>query len=124
MVTLPEEVQTTFTAIVGSTALLHCPIKPGALLQYYSVKWTKSDIKIASFNTLEGFCLTDSRYSIDRSSFSLIIHSVNVNDSDTSYKCEIYVRSPTGGDNELLQPSGELSLTLDVAPCNWCVISY
>lgn len=56
----------------------------------------------------------DSRYSIDRSSFSLTIHSVNVDDSDTNYKCEVYVQTPTGSNNEQLRPSHELSLTLDV----------
>ena len=88
VVTLPKEVQTTFTAAVGGTAVLHCPIQPGALLQYYSVRWTKSNVAIADLSTSLGFRSMDSRYSIDRSSFSLTIHSVNVNDSDTSYKCE------------------------------------
>ena len=108
-----------FTAIVGDSAVLNCPIQPGALLQYYSVSWTKRDIAIADLSTSLGFRSMDSRYSIDRSSFSLTIHSVNVNDSDTSYKCEIYVRTTTG-DNTQLRPSRELSLTLNVL----CTLSH
>ena len=106
--------QTTFTATAGNTVVLHCPIQPGALLQYYSVRWTKSNTAIARFSTPEGFRSTDSRYSINRASFSLAINPVNVNDSDTSYKCEVYVSYPTGSDNVQLVPSRQISLTLDV----------
>ena len=113
-VTLPDELETTFTATAGGTAVLNCPIQPGALLQFYSVRWTKSNVGIAEFSTPKGFDSTDSRYSIDRASFSLTINPVNVNDSDTSYKCEVYVRYPTGNDNVQLMPSRQISLTLDV----------
>ena len=114
VVTLPDEVETTFTATVDGTAVLNCPIQPGALLQYYSVRWTKSNVGIAEFSTSNGFRSTDSRYSIDRASFSLTINHVNVNDSATSYKCEVYVSHPTGNDNVQLMPSRQISLTLDV----------
>ena len=104
-------VRTNFTAIVGGTAILDCPNKPGALLQYYDVIWTKDRIAIAKFGVREGFSSTDPRYNIDRSTFSLIISSVDITDSGEGYWCDVYVRNPSGIDNERLPPhSGSITL--------------
>lgn len=102
--------KTTFTATPNSTAELHCPIEPGALVQYYSVRWSKDGVLIASL-ILGRLVSTDSHYNLDRSTFSLIINNVNMSDSSASYKCEVFVQY-SRGDNKRLSP--DISLTLYV----------
>ena len=36
----------------------------------------------------------DSRYNIDRATFSLIIDPVNINDTSTYYKCQVFAINP------------------------------
>ena len=83
-----KDIQTTFYATSGDEVALPCPIKPGALLRYYSVTWEKDDNVIADLDK------TDSGYTIDRSNFSLIINSVKVCDSSKNYKCYVLVQNP------------------------------
>lgn len=113
IVPLPETVQTNFVAAQNDTAIIHCPIHPGALLQYYSVRWKKNSVSIAQ-QSAHGIWQADDRYDIDKSNFSLEITSVNINDSSENYQCEVYVRNPLTDNNYRLQPSREISLTLNV----------
>ena len=106
-------VRTNFMAISGSTAILECPNKPGALLQYYSVRWMKNYTAVARFSDSEGFSSTDPRYNIDRSTFALMISSVNWTDAGKGYQCEVYVRNPSTEDEHQLPPHNDL-ITLDI----------
>ena len=88
-------VQTTFTATSGDRVVLQCPIQPGALLEYYSVKWMRGNILIAQrTRNPHGVSTVDSRYSIDTTSYSLVIDNVNDNDSSTNYRCALFVTNP------------------------------
>ena len=112
---VPDDVQTTFNVTVGNTAILPCPIKPGALLQYYSVWWNKdntliSELQLGNLQTTT----IDSRYKISETTFSLIIDSVNVNDSSKGYKCEVSVNNPLTDAVTNLQLSYDVLLSLDV----------
>lgn len=116
IVPLSDVVQT-FTAMSGNSAVLYCPIRPGALLQFYSVRWKKNGVPIAELCGPSGFTSTDSRYEINQSTFSLTIDPANVNDSSNSYQCDVYVRDPQGDQGDIhLLPSGSpgLSLSLNV----------
>ena len=113
VIPIPDEVQTNFTVTSGGTAILHCPIQPGAFLQYYSVRWRKNGETVAQLHATSQHSKS-SRYDIDRSSFSLIIDPVSISDSSESYECETYVRNPLTGGNRKLVPSRKISLTLDV----------
>ena len=109
--------QTTFHAALNETAVLDCPIQPGALLQYYSVRWTKNGAPLPQLQgSSQDDLNTDIRYNIDRSTFSLIISSITFSDSSDDYQCEIYVQNPLKGDNNRLMPSREVSLILAVTP--------
>ena len=85
-----------FTAISGDRVVLPCPIQPGALIQYYSVSWYKENSLLAQAGRLfvSESKVDDSRYNIDRATFSLIIDPVNINDMSTQYKCHICVKFP------------------------------
>ena len=104
-------IQTTFSATSGDTAIIECPVKPGALLQHYYVAWYKDDNLIAELDNLEQ---TDSRYDIDRSTFSLIINSSNINDTSTNYQCEVYVQNPLSDTNTKINTEFKDTLTLQV----------
>ena len=82
--------QTNFTAVSGDRVVLPCPIQPGALIQYYSVDWYKE----SSHHKRVTLTIDDSRYNIDRAIFSLIIDPVNINDTSTRYKCQVFVTNP------------------------------
>ena len=109
-----------FTAVEGERVVLFCPIQPGALLEYYSVIWMKDNIKIADLEELETMNKTNSRYDIDRATYALIVDPVSVNDSSTSYECQVYVQNPNTGNKQQLhfypqQTSGVvLSLTVKI----------
>ena len=89
--------QTSFTATSGERVVLPCPIQPGALLQHYSVRWMKDNTAVARFNPQRVRNVIDnSRYEIDRTDYSLITKSVNVNDTSIAgYHCNLTVHRLT-----------------------------
>ena len=93
----------------GNRVILPCPIEPGALLQQYSVMWKKGETAIAN-----NYWTIDPRYQIDRAAYSLIINSVNSNDTSSSYMCELTVVNPKTDVQQVLQPSSQVSLSLNV----------
>ena len=116
IVPVPSSVQTTFTARVGNTAVLQCPIAPGALLQYYSVMWTKDSTLIGERGNSQDIMYTDpERYDIDYA-YSLLIHSVNVNDSSSNYQCVLFITNPHTDTKQEVQPypNREIPLTLNI----------
>ena len=92
--------------------VLPCPFKPGALLQYYTVKWMKDSIEIAKAPNC------NSKYRIDRATYALIIDPVSVNDTSSSYQCQMFVTNPKTNTKVQLQfypqPTSEISLSLTV----------
>ena len=99
-----------YTALSGERVVLSCPFKPGALLQYYSVKWMKDSIDIAK--------APNSKYRIDGATFALIIDPVSVNDTSSNYQCQVSVTNPNTNTKEQLQfypqPTSDVSLSLTV----------
>lgn len=73
----------------------------------------KNSITIARFSASEGFSSNNPRYRIDRSTFALIISSVDMTDSGEGYQCDVYIRNPSGANNDQL-PSNNGSITLDI----------
>ena len=108
--------QTNFAVAQGERAILQCPIQPGALLQQYSVSWYKEGIEIArkTINPQTVTTVDDSRYKIDRDTYSLIIDSANTNDTSSNYQCELFVTNPITNSQEMLQPSPSVTLSLEV----------
>ena len=89
-----------FFAKVGSIARLECPETPGALLgQYYGI-WRDSNSSTTLLDVPKPTApsispsVPDPRYSIDRSTFSLVIEDVVLSDSSSTYQCELRVESP------------------------------
>ena len=68
---------------------------------------------IANFSDSGRFNSTDAHYNIDRSTFSLIISSVNMTDSGEGYQCEVYVKNAEGMDNSN-NLSPHIPLTLNI----------
>lgn len=83
-----------YTALPGDRVILPCSIEVGALLQSYSVKWTKGNVKIAEALNPQQIWKLNSKYDIDRSTYALIIDPVSVSDSSTDYICDIFVNNP------------------------------
>ena len=109
--------QTNFTATSGERVTLHCPIQPGALLQQYTVRWKKDETTIAELtNSMRVVTIDDSRYQIDRATYSLIIDPVNISDTNSNYQCEIFVTNPQSltPTRRMLQPSPSVTLSLKV----------
>ena len=78
------------------------------------MKWFKDGVLIAQLdNDLGDLYFNDSRYNLERSTFSLKINPVNMGDSSTSYMCEVYVKYPQSQDVSKLK-SSDVSLTLYV----------
>ena len=100
-------------ATVGDTTVLPCPIKPGALLQHYSARWEKDSILISESINLQTTTI-DPRYKINETTFSLIINSVNVNDSSMSYQCKVSVTNPLTGTILELQLSHDTNVLLSL----------
>ena len=116
IVSVPSSVQTTFTARVGDTAVLQCPIAPGALLQSYSVRWMKDSTFIAErMNSQDAMYTDPERYDID-DAYSLLIHSVNVNDSSSNYRCVLFITNPRTDTKQEVQPypNREIPLRLNI----------
>ena len=116
LVPVPSTIQTTFTARVGDTAVLQCPIEPGALLQSYSVIWMKDSTRIAErVNYQNVVSINPERYDID-DNYSLLVHSANVNDSSSNYQCVLSVTYPRTDAKQELRPyqAREIPLTLNI----------
>ena len=107
-----------YTAISGNSIVLPCPIEPGALLQSYSVIWTKNNTKIAEAVNPQYITKINSKYDIDRSTYALIINPVSVNDTSTEYRCQVLVENPITHTKQQLhynpQAGSDLSLSLSV----------
>ena len=90
--------------------ILPCPFKPGALLQYYTVKWMKNGIDITK--------APSSKYRIDGATYALIIDPVSVNDTSSDYQCQVFVTNPITNTKVPLQfypqPTPDVSLSLTV----------
>ena len=106
-----HSVKTNFTAMSGDRVVLPCPIQPGALLEQYSVIWKKGDTRIVDPQDTR---TAEPRYNIDRATYSLIIDSVNINDTSSGYQCEVSVTDPLTNAVNVLQLSSEVSLSLTV----------
>ena len=115
IVPVPRSVQTTFTARVGETAILPCPIQPGALSQYYSVIWMKDSVEIIRANNPQTILPQNgnSRLDLD-SAYSLVIHPVDLNDSSSNYQCMLFVTNPNINIEEEVQPDREVAITLNI----------
>ena len=107
-----------YSALTGDRADLHCPIQPGALQQYYSVKWTKDGVEIANSQSIGE---PDSRYDIDGATYALIIDPIIIADTSSNYQCQVFVTNPITDTKQQLQyypqlaPSVQLSLTVNAA---------
>lgn len=114
---VPKSFQTTFTVRVGDIAILPCPTPPGALLQSYSVIWMKDDVTIVTAENpqnINAFTMNDyPRFDLD-SAYSLVIHSVNLNDSSSNYHCVLSVTNPLTDAKREVQPypNRKIPLTL------------
>ena len=109
-----ELTTTTFTARVGDTAILPCPTPPGALIQYYSVRWMKDDVTIITADSPQAITQVDPKFDVD-TTYSLVIHSVNLNDSSSNYRCELSVTNPLTNTKQVVQPDHEIpSLMLNI----------
>ena len=107
--------QTNYTAVSGDRVILQCPIQPGVLIRQYSVRWVKEDTLIAEITNPQSVMAADgSRYKIDRATYSLIIDSVNINDTSSGYKCEVSVMNPLTNALQVLQSSPQITLSLKV----------
>ncbi len=116
VVLVPSSIQTIFTARAGDTAVLRCPITPGALLQSYSVKWMKDNTLIAGrVNSQNVTSIDPERYDIDNA-YSLLIRSINANDSSSNYQCVLFVTFPRTGVKQEVRShrARELPLTLKI----------
>ena len=115
----PDSVQTVFNATVGESVVLPCVISPRALLQYCTVEWMRDNILIHTnqeANPQDHIVTeTNPRYSID-GAYSLVISSVDVNDSSSRYQCVLHSTNPeTGVRQELYAyPQRDILLTLHV----------
>lgn len=108
-------VQTTFVATSGDRTVLSCPLQPGALLKYYSVLWMKDNIGIAEIRNPHNIVMmTDSRYSINATSYSLIIDDTNENDSSINYQCALFVTNPLTDVRQELKFSTEHDVLLSL----------
>ena len=104
-----------FTAVPGDRVVLPCSIQPGAFIQYYSVVWSiKRENSIVVRVDTQNIQFDDSRYNIDRATYSLIIDPVNINDTNTHYGCVLYVIDPCTATWYPLQSSPPVSLSLHV----------
>ena len=94
--------QTTFAATSGDSVIIDCPVKVGVFKKYYSVTWYKDEQSILEFDAPAMLTATEARYSIDRSSFALIIHSVDISYSNSSYRCVVFFTNPLSSTSNLI----------------------
>ena len=109
-----DSIQINFTVTVGDTVVMPCPVPPGALMQYYSVEWMKDNNILICTNRSRDH-IADPRYGID-GAYSLVISSVDVNDSSSSYECVLHSTNPITNVRQELQayPERDILLTLHV----------
>lgn len=99
----------------GDRVVLPCPIKPGVLIQQYSVSWAKGSTTIAIASGPQSVQIDDgSRYKIDRATYSLIVDPVNTSDTSDRYRCKLSVTNPLTNSKHVLKPSNEVSLSIIV----------
>ena len=98
----------------GDRVVLPCPIQRGALLEQYSVVWKKGDTTIVEATNPQDVRAAEPQYNINRATYSLIIDSVNINDTSSGYRCELSVTNPITNAKTTLQLSSEVSLSLTV----------
>ena len=115
IVPVSRSVQTAFTARVGDTAILPCPIQPGALSQYYSVIWMKDGVEIIRADNPQTIMPQNGNSRIDLdSTYSLVIHLVNLNDSSSDYQCMLFVTNPNTHTKQEVKPDREITITLNI----------
>ena len=89
------EAPDTIYAKVGESVQLDCPISPGALLQQYYVSWDESGTGIYHTRAYQPSpVVIDNRYDLNRSTLSLIINDVRLEDASDMYHCVIRVVAP------------------------------
>lgn len=114
IVPVPGSLQTTFSAMVGDTVVIKCPISPGALLQSYSVEWIRNNTLIAERVNFQDVMSTDrNKYDID-DAYSLVIHSIDVNDSYFNYQCALFSLNPLTDVKQEVQTFPNRSILLSV----------
>jgi hypothetical protein len=111
----------TFFATTTSQAIIRCPIQPGALSQLYYGTWTRNGVTLAEIpeppneNSPQDVIQPDTRFDIDRDTFSLIIDSVEANDAGNNYECSLRVFNPDPSSSETIELDTEVvQLTLMV----------
>ena len=117
IVNLPDNFTGLFTAVAGGVATIQCPTSPGRLRQYYSVRWRKGFRVLAEL--FDGSYLSNlaPRHSIDKTTFSLIIDTVEIGDGGLGYNCIVVVKDPLsykGQTRIRLEADKEVSLGLQV----------
>ena len=83
-------------------------------MEQYSVVWKKGDTRIVEATNPQDVRTAEPRYNIDRATYSLIIDSININDTSSGYQCELTVTNPLTNAVNMLQLSSEVSLSLTV----------
>ena len=96
---LVDHYDDTFYAIPRNQAVLHCPIQPGVLTQYYYGRWEKNgDTLVTIPQPIHGnpqdIVRSESRYDLNKTTFSLIINSVEASDAGDNYQCFLNVVDP------------------------------
>ena len=79
--------------------VLRCPLQPGALVSYYYGSWERDgetlvEIPPPNNGNPQDIVRSDTRYDLERATFSLIINSVVPTDADSSYVCILSVFNP------------------------------
>ena len=72
-----------YTAHIGSTAVINCPFRAGALVHRYQASWSKGLQKITPR-------LSHGKYQVLRN-LSLVVTDVNVSDASRGYYCSVTV---------------------------------
>ena len=89
-----------YTALLGDRDDVRCPMQPDALQQHYLVIWMKEGVEIANSQSTRK---SSSRYDIDRTTYALIIDPMSVNDTSSSYQCQLFVINPITDTKQRLQ---------------------
>lgn len=89
----------TFYAMSQTRTVLRCPLQPGALVSYYYGSWERDgetlvEIPAPNNGNPQDIVRSDTRYDLERATFSLIINSVEPTDADSSYVCILSVFNP------------------------------
>lgn len=73
----------------------------------------KDGVPIITAENLQTIMPLNPRFDID-SSYSLVILSVNLNDSSSNYHCVVYVTNPRTGSKQEVKPDRKIPLTLNI----------